>query len=95
METSPWKTALITIPSSYDPFIPILNEARHRARGRAADYNSLDTKKVAPDQIANVRLDLLRNLVGKVGDGTYVEPPFLPDYGCNISIGKNVFINWK
>jgi hypothetical protein len=34
------------------------------------------------------RLELLRNLVGKVGDGTFIEPPFLPDYGCNIMIGN-------
>lgn len=70
-------------------------EARHRARGLAADYNNLDTKKVSSDKIAGVRLELLRNLVGEVGEGTFVEPPFLLDYGCNVSIGKDTFINWK
>jgi hypothetical protein len=72
-----------------------LLEARHRARGLAADYNNLDTKKVSLDKIASVRLELLRKLVGEVGEGTFVEPPFLPDYGCNVSIGKDTFINWK
>jgi hypothetical protein len=60
-----------------------------------ADYNNLDVKAVSSDQIARVRLDLLRKLVGKVGDGVFVEPPFLPDYGCNVSIGSDTFINWK
>lgn len=80
---------------SYDPFVPVLVEARHRARGLTADYNNLDTKAVPSDKIAPVRLDMLRKFVGKVGDGTFVEPPFLPDYGCNVSIGSDTFINWK
>ncbi|KAJ5871658.1 uncharacterized protein N7529_004011 [Penicillium soppii] len=79
----------------YDPFVPVLIEARHRARGRAADFNNLDTKTVDSAKIADVRLELLRKLLGKVGDNTFIEPPFLPDYGCNISIGKDTFINWN
>lgn len=79
----------------YDPYGPILIEARHRARGLTADYNNLDSKKVPSDQIAQVRFDLLRKLVGKVGDGTFIEPPFLPDYGCNVSIGRDTFVNWN
>jgi acetyltransferase-like isoleucine patch superfamily enzyme len=59
------------------------------------DYNQLDTKTVPYDQIGERRLELLRKVVGRVGDGTFVEPPFLPDYGCNISIGKECFINFK
>ena len=70
-------------------------EARHLCRGLTADYNNLDTKTVPYDQIADKRLELLRKLVGRVGDGTFVEPPFLPDYGCNIIIGRDCFINWK
>lgn len=60
-----------------------------------SDYNSLDTKSIPYDQIYEKRLELLRKVVGKVGDGTFIEPPFLPDYGCNIIIGKDCFINWK
>jgi hypothetical protein len=46
-------------------------------------------------QILDQRLQALRKFVGKVGDGTVVESPFMPDYGCNISIGENTFINFK
>lgn len=75
--------------------IPKLAEARHRCRGLADDYNQLDTKSIPYDQIADKRLDLLRKVCGKVGDNTFVEPPFRPDYGCNIIIGKDCFVNWK
>ncbi|CAG8291662.1 unnamed protein product [Penicillium salamii] len=79
----------------YNPNIPQLLEARHLCRGLAADYNNLDTKTVTYDQIGDKRLELLRKLVGKVGDGTFIEPPFLPDYGCNTVIGKDCFFNWN
>lgn len=70
-------------------------EARHVCRGLADDYNKLDSKTVPWEQIGDKRLELLRKLLGKVGDGTFVEPPFLPDYGCNVIIGRDCFINWK
>ncbi|GAD97660.1 O-acetyltransferase, putative [Paecilomyces variotii No. 5] len=79
----------------YNPTAPKLLEARHHCRGVTADYNNLDTKTIPYDQIAEKRLELLRKVVGKVGDGTFIEPPFLPDYGCNIVIGKDCFINWN
>ena len=79
----------------YNPNIPQLLEARHLCRGLSADYNNLDTKTVTFDKIGDKRLELLRKLVGKVGDGTFIEPPFLPDYGCNTVIGKDCFFNWK
>ncbi|KAL1953860.1 hypothetical protein VTO42DRAFT_2084 [Malbranchea cinnamomea] len=79
----------------YNPLYPQLQEARHRCRGRAADFNSVDTKKVPYDKIAEVRMSLLRELVGRVGNNTFIEPPFMPDYGCNTVIGNDVFINWN
>ncbi|RAH77227.1 hypothetical protein BO86DRAFT_383206 [Aspergillus japonicus CBS 114.51] len=78
----------------YDPTVPALLEARHLARGLAAAYNNLETTTVPFDKIGEVRLELLRKLVGKLGDKTFVEPPFRPDYGCNISFGREVFVNF-
>lgn len=80
---------------SYNPNVSKLLEARHRCRGVSQDYNNLDTKKVSSDQIFDERRKMLRQIVGKVGDGTFVEPPFRPDYGCNTIIGKDCFINFK
>ena len=70
-------------------------EARHRCRGVMAEYNQLDPRTVSYDKIGDVRLEILKKIIGRVGEGTFIEPPFMPDYGCNISIGKNCFVNWK
>lgn len=79
----------------YDPTLRILQEARHRCRGLMTDYNTLNPRTISYDDIANVRMEILQQVLGRVGEGTYIEAPFMPDYGCNIAIGKNCFINWK
>jgi maltose O-acetyltransferase len=37
---------------------------------------------------------LLRELLGAVGEGVVVRPPFRCDYGTNISIGDGTFVNF-
>ena len=37
---------------------------------------------------------LLRELLGEVGDGVVVKPPFRCDYGSQISIGARTFVNY-
>ena len=41
------------------------------------------------------RLTLLRELLGRIGSETFIQPPFACDYGSNVSIGDNVFINFN
>ena len=38
---------------------------------------------------------IIRQVLGSVGSDFYIEPPFLCDYGYNISVGNNVFINYN
>lgn len=95
LSPSPKEKQIPNINARYNPNNPKLLEARHHCRGVTADYNSFNTKTVSYDQIFAKRLEMLRRVVGKVGDGTFVEPPFLPDYGCNVIIGRNCFFNWK
>ena len=38
---------------------------------------------------------LLRERLGQVGEGALLRPPFYCDYGTNIHLGKNVFINYN
>ena len=38
---------------------------------------------------------LLRDMIGQVGEGAIVHPPFHCDYGYNISLGANVFLNFN
>jgi maltose O-acetyltransferase len=37
---------------------------------------------------------LLRELLGEVGEGVVVKPPFRCDYGLHISIGGGTFVNY-
>ena len=41
------------------------------------------------------RLAVLRDLLGRIGDRTSVQPPFACDYGYNVQIGDHVFINFN
>jgi maltose O-acetyltransferase len=43
---------------------------------------------------AELRDRLLRELLGEVGDGVVVRPPFWIDYGRNIAIGARTFVNY-
>ena len=45
-----------------------------------SDYDEFDKREA-----------LFRELFGSFGEGSYIEPPFRADYGCNIDIGDNVF----
>jgi maltose O-acetyltransferase len=64
-------------------------QAEHRAARLWMDrYN-------APhDSRFGERLALLREGLGDVGDGVVVRAPFHCDYGYNISLGDNVFLNF-
>jgi len=38
---------------------------------------------------------LLRERLGAVGDGVVIRPPFFSDYGYNIRVGRDVFLNFN
>jgi maltose O-acetyltransferase len=42
----------------------------------------------------DLRDTLLRELLGEVGEGVVVRPPFYCDYGSHISIGARTFVNY-
>ncbi|MGY2051126.1 sugar O-acetyltransferase [Methylobacterium sp. JK268] len=44
---------------------------------------------------AEERLALLRAHLGAVADGVVIRPPFHCDYGYNIRLGRNVFLNFN
>lgn len=79
----------------YDPLHPKLLEGRHTARCTAYEFNHLDPSTLSPDEHAHTQQLLLQNMLGRVGPGTFIEPPFTPDYGCNTIIGKNCFFNFN
>ena len=71
----------------YTPSDPQLVAARVRARRLWAELNRTDPGVKAE------RSRLLRQLLGSVGARSVVEPPFYCDYGANIVLGSDVFVN--
>jgi acetyltransferase-like isoleucine patch superfamily enzyme len=71
----------------YDASDPELAEARIRARRLTQRFNALD-----PDD-RDVRVELLRDLLGDVGAGSWLEAPFFCDYGTQVRLGARVYVN--
>jgi len=59
------------------------------AKAWMANYNAV------PDRPAPERLVLLKAQFGAVGEGCVVRPPFFCDFGYNIRLGANVFMNFN
>jgi maltose O-acetyltransferase len=66
-----------------------LTGERQAAQRLLARYNATE-----PDDAAG-RLALLRQLLGAVGDNPDIQPRFHCDYGHNIRLGRNCFINYN
>ena len=72
----------------YHPGDEALSEARDRAKRLTWRYNQMD-----PTDWAG-RTALLRELLGHLGEDSWIEPSFRCDYGVNITVGDAVFINY-
>lgn len=66
-----------------------LSTLRHNARKLLNNINSS-----AVDIKDGKRLKFLMQLFGSAGKGLWLQPPFYCDYGSNISLGDNVYINF-
>lgn len=71
----------------YDSRDPELIKMYHRARKLLLAYNNLNTER------AHERERILSELFAYKGAGVWIESPFFCDYGENISIGQNTFVN--
>jgi maltose O-acetyltransferase len=71
----------------YDASDPELVEGRVRARRLTQRLGTLDPADL------EVRDGLLRELLGGVGAGTWVEAPLFCDYGTQVWLGARVFVN--
>jgi len=67
---------------------PELNAARRRARDLVARFNGSQ-----PEAFAE-RRDILSELFGSFGMGSLINPTLKCDYGFNIFVGENVFLNF-
>lgn len=66
---------------------PELLALAHRARALLARFGALSSTS------GDARTSVLRDLLGAVGDGVWIEPPFFCDYGAHITIGAHTFVN--
>ncbi|HSC73354.1 MAG TPA: sugar O-acetyltransferase [Gaiellaceae bacterium] len=62
--------------------------------GRARAQALLERYNATPSAAGEERDRLLRDLLGDVGDGVVVMPTFRCDYGSNIAIGNETFVNY-
>ncbi|MFO7321926.1 MAG: sugar O-acetyltransferase [Chloroflexota bacterium] len=70
----------------YNAQDPELTEMRKRARKLLRALNASAEEE---------RLEIMAQLLGAMGEGTWIEPPFFCDYGTHITLGKNVFFNFN
>src|SRR5438105_2624231 len=68
---------------------PELVEARAHARRLVARYNA--THQEDQDE----RRELLTQLLARVGEEAWIEPPFQCDYGWNVSLADGAFLNFN
>lgn len=71
----------------YNSRDPELLKMYHNARRLLKEYNSLDS------DLTQKRQEILAELFGLKGESIWIETPFFCDYGINISIGQNTFVN--
>ncbi|KAF4919604.1 putative acetyltransferase [Colletotrichum viniferum] len=97
LQNTPWCEEYEKMVSGmmYNPVDPILVDGRHQGRCLARDFNEIDHRKHTADEVAQLKTETLAKMVGKLGAGTFVEAPFIVDYGCNVVFGKNCFANFN
>lgn len=69
----------------YSPLDPELVAAHRRAVRLQNEFN--DLRFDGNEDISEKRTEILQQLIGKMGDECYIEPPFRCDYGSQIELG--------
>ena len=72
----------------YRPSAPEIQAEQAAARAWLVRYNA------ALGMSDEARRDLLSERLAEVGPGTVIRPPFHCDYGSNIRLGPDVFLNF-
>ena len=73
----------------YDATHPYLLERLNATKDRIWEYN-----KMRPSMLKE-RNELLRGLLGKSDEDTFINQPFYCDYGSNIRVGRRFFANFN
>lgn len=74
----------------YDPADKAIMQEQQKCLPLMYDYNS-----TGPQELER-RQNLLRKMLGSVGEGCYIEPPFRANWGGrNLFLGDNVYANFN
>ncbi|KAF9584491.1 Maltose acetyltransferase [Lunasporangiospora selenospora] len=76
----------------YNPMDPLLYQERQRARDLMAFYNA--SKQTTPEMLLERESLLYIMTRGRMGKNCWIEPPLSIDYGCNITMGNGVYMNF-
>ncbi|KAH9828004.1 putative acetyltransferase [Teratosphaeria destructans] len=82
----------------YDAQDTALATARFRGRKWMHNYNNVYFPQDPDADFSTLevgRLELLRQLIGRLDGGAFIEPPFSIDYGCNIKLGDRFYSNFN
>ncbi len=72
----------------YDAGDALLFKMRMNIRAQLSQYNQTEYDKLQ-------REELLRCMLGRVGNNIDIQTPFFCDYGCHIEVGDNFFANFN
>lgn len=78
---------LMVAGALYDPMDPELVKLRASTRAALREYN------VSAE--GSARAAILQRLLGASAVDLWIEPPFFCDYGTNIVVGRNVYMNFN
>ncbi|MFC0262676.1 sugar O-acetyltransferase [Fontibacter flavus] len=73
----------------YNSRDPELLERYHICRSLILEFNHIPSTELVK------KSEILDSLLGEKGDGVWIEAPFFCDYGENIRLGKNTFLNFN
>ncbi|KAL2692544.1 hypothetical protein Neosp_002954 [[Neocosmospora] mangrovei] len=79
---------------AYDCLAPELVMGRFKARKIMHKFNNHFPDDATPESLSAEYTEMLQKVLGKAGEGTWIEPPMTVDYGCNISVGKRFYSNF-
>lgn len=72
----------------FDPSHPVLRDIKRKAHRLDMRYNAL------PENEAEQRAGILRELLGEIGEGSFIQGPVYLHYGTHTRIGKRFFGNF-
>ncbi|RSM04455.1 hypothetical protein BHE90_003938 [Fusarium euwallaceae] len=79
---------------AYDCLAPELVMARFQARKMMHKFNNYFPDDATPESLSAEYTKMLKKMLGKVGEETWIEPPMTVDYGCNVSVGERFYSNF-